>query len=358
MFCSPANLVRLGARFASFNSSAPSPPTFAIAFDLDGVMFRGKEVIPSAPKVLRKLTEKGIPWILLTNGGGVTEEDKAEVLSKKLDFPIHHSNVMQSHTPFRHLVPEFKDKLVMVVGSKCAKNIATHYGFKKVINTDDIHAINPSVFPDRKPSVDAVSEVTHQWFNSEKIHAILGFMDPVDYHKDLQICFDVIKNNGTINNIDRPTTTPDHYDNIFGPPIPAYFSGPDFMYVSEWPQPRFGSGIFALSLSKIHKQATGKEFNMISMGKPYRTTYAYAEEMIDRQVQKLNLPPIQTIFMVGDNPETDILGANSFGGRWKSALVRTGVWDHPELTNDRTNPATLVADNVGEAVEKIEEYLS
>ena len=29
---------------------------------------------------------------------------------------------------------------------------------------------------------------------------------------------------------------------------------------------------------------------------------------------------------IGDNPKSDIRGANRFGGKWKSVLVRTGIF--------------------------------
>lgn len=51
--------------------------------------------------------------------------------------------------------------------------------------------------------------------------------------------------------------------------------------------------------------------------------------------------------MVGDNPKSDIAGANAYG--WQSILVRTGVFRGEKL-NDDENPAHFVADNVLTAV--------
>lgn len=52
--------------------------------------------------------------------------------------------------------------------------------------------------------------------------------------------------------------------------------------------------------------------------------------------------PPRAIYMVGDNPESDIRGANLHG--WDSILVRTGVYkdDHGE---PKYKPTTIV-DNV------------
>jgi len=319
--------------------------SFAVAFDLDGVMYRGKEVIPSAPGVLHHLTEKKVPWILLTNGGGVTEEDKAVLLSDKLKFPIDHCHLQQSHTPYRTLVSEFKDRLILTAGSKRSKAIAEHYGFKKVVSTANIHALYPNIFPDRKPlEEDMLSPEELVMVDSEPIQAIFAFMDPPDYHRDLQICFDVICNNGELMpvSVRRPQE------------IPVYFSGPDFTYVAEWPSPRFGAGIFPLSLENLYKAEFGRELDYTFYGKPYAPTFQYAQSLIEEQCKKMKIPCVDTIYMVGDNPETDIRGATSFGGIWKSALVRTGVFDSRGLKNDPNHPADLVGEDVGDIIEQIE----
>ena len=57
--------------------------------------------------------------------------------------------------------------------------------------------------------------------------------------------------------------------------------------------------------------------------------------------------------MVGDNPQTDIAGANGAGERWSSVLVRTGVFGanaRTPPTNDPHHPADLVVGDVLDAV--------
>lgn len=51
--------------------------------------------------------------------------------------------------------------------------------------------------------------------------------------------------------------------------------------------------------------------------------------------------------MVGDNPLSDIKGANAVG--WKTVLVRTGMFNSPD-ENDPLYPANLVVENVTVAV--------
>ena len=56
--------------------------------DIDGVVYRGKELIGDPAAVIRRvLTPVGdqkIPFVFLTNGGACTEQQKADELNKKI----------------------------------------------------------------------------------------------------------------------------------------------------------------------------------------------------------------------------------------------------------------------------------
>lgn len=80
-------------------------------------------------------------------------------------------------------------------------------------------------------------------------------------------------------------------------------------------------------------------------GKPTRRTYEFANGLLTDVVKRLNAP-LGRVYMVGDNPESDIAGANGFG--WESVLVRTGVFRGE--TNDATHPAKVVSKDVLEGV--------
>lgn len=69
--CTPARRVKLG-----------------VVFDIDGVLLRGRNVIPTAQKAIHKLEDSNIPFIYLTNGGCETEEQKAEKLKKSLGVEV------------------------------------------------------------------------------------------------------------------------------------------------------------------------------------------------------------------------------------------------------------------------------
>ena len=98
--------------------------TFAVVFDIDGVLYRGKQDIEPAARVLRSLAKRNIPHIFMTNGGGLTESEKADRLAARLGEGVDVSaqQMFLSHTPMREL-DEYKDKLVLAVGKDQAKTI-------------------------------------------------------------------------------------------------------------------------------------------------------------------------------------------------------------------------------------------
>ncbi|KAI3965074.1 hypothetical protein MKX01_014005 [Papaver californicum] len=67
-------------------------PSFGIAFDIDGVILRGRKPIGNSPQALRKLYDESgtlkIPFLFLTNGGGVPESKRASELSELLGVNI------------------------------------------------------------------------------------------------------------------------------------------------------------------------------------------------------------------------------------------------------------------------------
>jgi ribonucleotide monophosphatase NagD (HAD superfamily) len=56
------------------------------------------------------------------------------------------------------------------------------------------------------------------------------------------------------------------------------------------------------------------------------------------------------VYMVGDNPESDIAGANAFG--WNSILVKTGVYRNGEPAHVPTKIADDVEEGVKWAIER------
>lgn len=121
-------------------SSKPSTiPNFAFAFEyvslshilssanrssIDGVLVRSSTPLPGAARSLRYLQTNGIPYILLTNGGGMSEAQRVSELSRQLDVHVDVDMFVQSHTPFKQLVdgneelPRLKDECILVLGGE------------------------------------------------------------------------------------------------------------------------------------------------------------------------------------------------------------------------------------------------
>ena len=62
--------------------------TYGVVFDIDGVLLRGSNTISGASQVLQRLEDDRVPYVIMTNGGGYTEQYKAEALSEKLNMPV------------------------------------------------------------------------------------------------------------------------------------------------------------------------------------------------------------------------------------------------------------------------------
>lgn len=146
---------------------------------------------------------------------------------------------------------------------------------------------------------------------------------------------------------------------------PIYFSNPDLLWAAAYHLPRLGQGGFREGLEGVWAAVTGgpaKGVELIKtvIGKPYEPTYAFAEKKLnDHRADLVELnksvsvpaKPLKTVYMIGDNPESDIRGANSYksplGTDWYSILVRSGVYAGGEPA---WKPRTIV-DDVWHAVE-------
>ncbi|KAI0153478.1 HAD-superfamily subfamily IIA hydrolase [Pestalotiopsis sp. NC0098] len=350
----------------SVNSKGKVPP-FAFAFDIDGVLLHVAKPIPGAMESLKYLQENNIPFILLTNGGGKHEKDRVAQLSEKLNVELSTDNFVQSHTPFQELVHGSEglgDKNILITGSDAAKSrtIAEAYGFKNVITPADILAAHPTIWP-FEPLMEELYAATSRPLPTAqpKIDAIFVFNDPRDWALDIQIITDLLLSEkgvlGTYSAKNGQAGLPNGGWQRDGQP-PLFFSNPDLFWSAAYHQPRFGQGAFQAAMAGIWREVTnGGELERTVIGKPYRQTYRYAERVLNSHraqvLGRSSMEPLGRVYMVGDNPESDIRGANDFespdGTRWESVLVRTGVW-----SADRGEPRhrpKMIVDDVAAAVD-------
>lgn len=321
----------------------------AFAFDIDGVLAHGNEPIEPAKEALKMLNgdnELGIkiPYILLTNGGGKTEAARCQQLSDILEVPISTDQFIQSHTPMQALAEYYETVLVLGGDNQNIREVAENYGFKNVVHPKDIQAWDPTVCPWSRITPEERAIAKPRDFSKIKFDAILIFNDSRDYQLDFQLIIDLLlAEDGRL-----LTRSKDPVEST----IPIYFSQGDLLFPTDHKGPtRLTLGAFRIALEAQYKVLTGQEMERVIYGKPERATYTYADEVLRswmEQIHNENILP-QNIYMIGDNPASDIIGGNSYG--WNTCLVRTGVFQGPG-DNDATNPASFgVFANVLEAVQ-------
>ncbi|KAM0276955.1 hypothetical protein ACHAQH_006240 [Verticillium albo-atrum] len=361
----------------------------AFVFDIDGVLAKGVQALPGAKDTLQTLQALHIPFIFLTNGGGLTEKAHVEKLRIKLGLEmLDEEQFVQSHTPYRQLLPEYGEKTILVLGghSNNVRDLAHAYGFKKVVTSSDLYTEHEHVHPfpemtrdhhrrhGRKHDVTRSSSNSSNSSNSSesdesgdglpRIHAILVWNSPRDWCLDLQVIIDLLLSAGGIpgtrSKKNGDMTLPnDGYLQDDQPKL--FFSNPDFEWATQHEHPRLAQGAFREALSGLwaYKTKGQARLDFSIVGKPTEATYVYGEKTLKAWNDRLNgqktMGPaydIKTVFMVGDNPESDIVGANSFqsriGYRWESILVESGV--HVAGT-EPMHPPTHISKDVKSAVE-------
>jgi HAD superfamily hydrolase (TIGR01456 family) len=213
------------------------------------------------------------------------------------------------------------------------------YGYTNVMTVDEYHEQFPASFPDTLPA--SVHGQKIDYFHDEPIGAVMAIMDPLSWFRDLQICCDVLRSNGKTGNTEGDKKQI----------VPLYMSCPDFEYVTEFPIPRFGSGTFGILLQHLYEKLTSNRLQLTWFGKPEPVTYDYAESQLKELAQQQGHESVHRIYAIGDNPESDIQGANNAGGQWTSIMVRTGMFTGSE--NHAVHPADVVVGDVGDALEWI-----
>ncbi|KAH8687714.1 HAD-like domain-containing protein [Tricladium varicosporioides] len=310
-------------------AEVPTADSFAFAFDIDGVLIRGGRPIPEAVeamKVLNGENEYGmkVPYIFLTNGGGKTEAERCIDLSRQLDIEVSPAQFICGHTPMREMVEKYGTVLVVGgEGEKC-RQVAEGYGFRDVVTPGDIIKDNQHTTPFRKLTAEETANSRKRNYGETKIEAIFVFADSRDWAGDIQIMLDLaMSKDGYIGTLSETFNE--------GPPI--YFSHNDIVWSAAHDNVRLGMGALRKMVEMLFKDLTkGKELETIAFGKPQIGTFEFATRLLQqwrKDEHRINAPP-DTVYFVGDTPESDIRGTNQFNDKakneWYSILVRTGVF--------------------------------
>ena len=263
-----------------------------------------------------------------------------------------------------------KDQCVLVVGGdygRC-RDVAEHYGFTNVVTPGDIYAAHPEIWPFSKnfgnyykqfarPLRKPINVESPQ--DSLKIDAVLVFNDPRDWGLDLQLVLDVMLSHqgimGTYSAKNGDRSLPNNgYLHDSQPKL--YYSNPDLIWAADYHLSRLGQGGFREAVDGVWNAITGgpregAHLYKTIMGKPFKPTYEFAESTLLRHrdtMYSADAPKLKRVYMIGDNPESDIRGANTYdspyGIEWISLLTRTGVYRDRNGSNPSWHPREIVDD--------------
>ncbi|XP_074794930.1 haloacid dehalogenase-like hydrolase domain-containing 5 isoform X2 [Natator depressus] len=270
-----------------------SPPTFGFLFDIDGVLVRGRYVIPAAQKAFRKLIDSNgqlrVPVVFVTNAGNCLQHVKAQELSDALGLEVSPEQVILSHSPLR-LFHQFHEKCMLVSGQGPVEENARNMGFRNVVTIQDVRKAFPlldMVDQSRRPK-----ELPPLTTDFPTIEGIILFGEPVRWETSLQLIIDVLLSNG------NPGA---ELAAVPYPHIPVLACNMDLLWMAEAKMPRFGHGTFLVCLENIYKKVTGRELKYEALiGKPSIVTYQYAEYLIKQQVERRGWPSsICRLYAVG-----------------------------------------------------------
>ena len=317
------------------HSIKKSPVGFA--FDIDGVLMQSKNpILPYARDTVTLLQDHKIPFVLLTNGGGQTEASRVSFLNKSLSLknPLRTSQIVLSHTPMRNLTGKYNRVLVVGGDDPQTREVAQSYGFQEVIRPIDIVREAPNIWPFIRYTREEIQALSKPVDLRQPIDAVFVFNDPRDMGTDTQIVIDALCSENGVLGTRRGIGSSK-------PSVPIIFSNMDLLWSTGYPIPRFGQGAFRLTIRELYKQLNNAELEDIVLGKPWPVSYTYAENVLNdewkllngdrsgaNEIPELGVKPkeqlVENVYMVGDNPQSDISGGNNYG--WETILVETGVY--------------------------------
>lgn len=145
---------------------------FGLLFDIDGVLVRGKTLLPRTRECIKLITDSNgyfkIPTVFVTNAGNELRSTKSAKLSNLLGVYIDPTQVVMSHSPLK-LFKQFHNKRCLVSGQGPIAEIAKNLGFKSLITIDDLRQYYPYLdVVDHKRRNFAVSQKIRKSFDTIK----------------------------------------------------------------------------------------------------------------------------------------------------------------------------------------------
>ncbi|NXU34055.1 HDHD5 hydrolase, partial [Drymodes brunneopygia] len=256
--------------------------------------------------------------------------------------------VILSYSPLQ-LFRQFHHRCMLVAGQGPVEENARNLGFKHVVTIEALRKAYPLL-----DMVDLSRRPKELFPNSsQNLAGVILFGEPVRWETSLQLIADVLLSNG------NPGA---ELQDVPYPHLPILACNMDLLWMAEAKMPRFGHGTFLLCLESIYKKVTGRELKYEALiGKPSPVTYRYAQHLIQQQAQQQGWnAPIRHLYAVGDNPMSDVYGANLYNNYLKSAQqnqAQAGVKRNPQATSPQAEVSLELRNDCNNSVESCESIL-
>ena len=257
----------------------------AVVLDVDGILIRGRRAIPGAGILLRGLRDRGFPFLLLTNDGCHSPEEKSRFL-RDSSVPVWPADMVSCG----HGLYAIRERmgpgspLVFAMGSLGKPCFAEGAGFTV---TRDI---------DRLPECAAVvvGEKRYDWHDN--VIAVYNFL---------------------LGNTDIPLLVPN----------------PDDTFPREGGQMGVASGAIARLVQQLC-QAAGHHLEPVYLGKPYSPIFEYAHHALEKRLGRS--VDRHRVLILGDSLTSDIPGGRDFG--YLTGLALTGMTNQTMLARSKLKP--------------------
>jgi HAD superfamily hydrolase (TIGR01450 family) len=243
----------------------------ALLFDSFGVLVDGVNPLPGAVELVSRMNTEDVNYFVVTNDASASLDSRVETFrSKGFEIPIE--RIINSGTLISGYFEEnsLQGRPTLVLGTQDAKDFTTAGGAELVELDGDI-----------EPDI-----------------VVVGHSNPFDWEETLQKLLTQFSRRFRESN-----------------PVRLVLPNPDFIYPNGQGVYGFGAAAFVNLIEQALERLHGSHDTLVAskLGKPYSPIFAAATERAGTN----------NVVMIGDQLETDILGANKAG--IDSAVVTTGI---------------------------------
>ncbi|KAK2151583.1 hypothetical protein LSH36_358g01038 [Paralvinella palmiformis] len=294
-------------RFFSLSPFSRQADDFGVCFDIDGVISRGHVPFPEARTAYQLLMDHDrnihIPSCFVTNSLG-RNSCRAMQLTEWLGVTVNPEQMVLGQGPLE-MYSEYHHKNCLIIGQGQLRQIAAELGFTNVYLMDEVMEAYPLLDASNHEKNTPLVALELNEKELPNIEALVLIGEPKHWECQLQILIDILLTNG------KPSGK---QNRVNYQTIPVIGCNVDLQYMHKAEFPRFGHGAFLLCLESLFKKLTGKDLEYsVLTGKPSEVTFRYAEHCLSNIAQNHgSFKPLKRMYMIGDNIDVDIAGANLY----------------------------------------------